>query len=158
MTTTAPRPPLPALLVITALCVWVAWFTRAVNQQWVAPAPEIVEAGYAEADARTSAEPDGLYHMRRALRALEEGEVATTDARLNYPDGAMIPWPSYADQAALALVGLFAPEEQEARRAYLESTLARLPFVFGLLSCALLAFSAGLLFRSLTGAAVAGLS
>ncbi|MCH2100369.1 MAG: hypothetical protein MK209_00380, partial [Planctomycetes bacterium] len=97
-------------------------------------------------------------HMRRVERALEEGSIASQDGRLNFPEGAMIPWPSYADDAALSLVGLFAPGDPVERRAFLERTLTWFPFAFGLLSCALLSLAAGALLRSQLGAAVAGLT
>lgn len=158
MTTPVARPSFASLLLIAALCAVIAGWVRMGNEAWISPAPEFVEAGFVEADALTSADPDGLYHMRRVDRALEEGRLASTDARLNYPEGAMIPWPPDADRAAMSLVSLFAPEEPVERRRYLERSLAMLPFWFGIASCVLLTMVAGALFRSRVGAAVTGLS
>lgn len=158
MTTPGARLSFSALLLTATICAVLAAWVRAGHPAWVTPAPEFVEVGYVDADARTSPEPDGLYHMRRAERALEEGEVASTDARLNFPEGAMIPWPPYADRAALGVVALFAPDDLAERRAYLEGSLAVLPFWFGVLSCLLLSLAAGALFRSQLGAAVTGLT
>ena len=158
MTTPGARPPLAALLLTATICALVAILARGSNAVWVEPATEFVEAGYVEAGALTSPEPDGLYHLRRVERALEEGEVAGTDARLNYPEGAMIPWPPYADRASLAVVRLFAPEDPVERRAFLERSLSWLPFWFGVISCVMLTLAAGALFRSQLGAAVTGLS
>ncbi len=156
--TPADRPPLGTLLLIATVCVIVAAWVRASHSNWVAPLEPYVEAGYAQADALTSFEPDGLYHMRRVARALEEGSIAGTDPLLNYPDGAAIPWPPYADRASLALSRLTAPEEAPARAAFLERRLSQLPFLYGLASCALLCVAAGSLFRSRAAAMVTGLS
>lgn len=156
--TAARRPPSGPLWLVVLLCVLAAALARVANHAWVEPDHRMVEAGLAEAGHRTSAEPDGLYHMRRVERALEEGTIASTDARLNFPEGANIPWPSFADHAALSFVRFGAPDDPAERRAFIERRLGVLPFWFGLATCALLAFAAGRLFRSELAAAVTGLT
>ena len=156
MSSLAARPSITSLLLIAIGCTTLAWFTRSVNAVWVAPNAEYVEAGYADAEVLTSPEADGLYHMRRVHRAIEEGEIAGSDPRLNFPHGSMIPWPAYADSAAFSLLGLFAPEDLAERRIYVEKWMGRLPFLYGLATSFLLALFAGALLRSQLAAIVAG--
>lgn len=156
MSSSAARPTLARLLLIAIGCAALAWVVRSANAVWVNPVSEYVEAGYANAEVRTSPEADGLYHMRRVHRAIEEGEIAGSDSRLNFPEGSMIPWPPNADSAAYSLLGLFAPDELEARRVFLEDWMARLPFYYGVATCFLLALFAGALLRSQLAAMVAG--
>ncbi|MBL7008731.1 MAG: hypothetical protein ISR76_07015 [Planctomycetes bacterium] len=101
-----------------------------------------------------SAEPDGLYHVRRVERALDEGlPPAATDAAMSFPDGADIPWPPYYDAlltVVLKPVAGEAPASRPAvleRRARLERAAATLPMGFGIGISMLLAVA---------GAAVAG--
>jgi hypothetical protein len=152
----AARPSFTSLLLIAIGCAALAWFTRTVNAIWVAPQAEYVEAGYADSEVQSSPEADGLYHMRRVHRAIEEGQIAGSDPRLNFPHGSMIPWPPYADSAAFSLLGLFAPEDLAARRVFIETWMARLPFLYGVATSFLLALFAGALLRSQLAAIVAG--
>ncbi len=156
MSSSAARPSFTSLLLIAIGCAALAWFTRSVNAVWVQPNAEYVEAGFAVEGQASSPEADGLYHMRRVHRAIEEGEIAGSDPRLNFPHGSMIPWPAYADSASFSLLGLFAPEDLAVRRAYLEKWMARLPFLYGVVSTLLLAWFAGALLRSQLAAVVAG--
>lgn len=156
MISSAARPSFTSLLLIAIGCAALAWFTRSVNAVWVAPNAEYVEAGYADAEVLTSPEADGLYHMRRVHRAIEEGEIAGSDPRLNFPHGSLIPWPAYADSAAFSLLGLFAPEDLAARRVFIETWMARFPLIYGVITSFLLALFAGALLRSNLAAIVAG--
>ncbi len=156
MSSSAARPSTLHLLLIAIGCAALACFVRIGNAVWVQPHAEYVEAGYAVEGRLTSPEADGLYHMRRVHRAIEEGEIAGSDPRLNFPHGSKIPWPAYADSAAYSLLGLFAPEDLDARRAFLETWMARLPFLYGVATSFLLALFAGALLRSQLAAIVAG--
>ena len=103
-----------------------------------------------------SYDPDGLYHMRRVERAFEEGlPVAGTDPILNHPEGAPIPWPPYYTYLLWGLMAPFAPEEIEARRAFVEHFTGSLPVALGVLTACLAALAAGLL-AGRTAAAFAG--
>jgi hypothetical protein len=91
-----------------------------------------------------SIDPDGLYHTRRVERIFEEGyPAAAEDHLLNFPHGAPIPWPPYYEVLCHRLLSPFAPSEPQQRRIFLEQWMARLPFFFGLLSIALLVWTAG---------------
>lgn len=104
-----------------------------------------------------SVDPDGLYHTRRVDRIFEDGfPVAATDAQMNYPHGAAIPWPPYYEAIAYQILRPFAPQQPQARAIYLEQQIAMLPFWFALLSIALLAWVAGK--SILTGSAPVGSS
>ncbi len=102
-----------------------------------------------------SRDPDGLYHARRVERAMAEGAVAATDPRMNYPEGAPIPWPPYYDGVLAAALAPFAPAEPEARWRWIERATASAPRVFGVLG-ALLAACAAWRMGGLLAAFVAG--
>lgn len=90
----------------------------------------------------TASDPDSLYHARRVERALDEGGLpAPTDAALNHPDGARIPWPPYYDALAARLLAAGLADAPATRHAQVERGVAWLPFVFGALT-SLLAFLA----------------
>jgi len=108
-------------------------------------------------------DPDSLYHMRRAERALAEGlPPAETDARMNAPDGAAIPWPPYYTYVTWAACAPFAPEDVAQRKAHVEQRVAILPALFAAATSMLLALTAWRLARSrpdgerLCAAAIAG--
>lgn len=127
---------LVAVLAVTLILTWIPRDVTGIKRPFLTPAnPELEAAGWFSID------PDGLYHTRRVERALSEGlPVAETDPYLSYPDGARIPWPPYYDLALSLGLGPLAPEESDdigARRAWLERTVATLPFVFGLGSAVL---------------------
>ena len=94
-------------------------------------------------------DPDSLYHMRRLERALEEGlPVAGEDPFLNFPRGSAIPWPPYYTYVLYGILAPWTPaaeEGREARHAFLELNVARIPVVFGVLTALLAAWAAGLL-------------
>jgi hypothetical protein len=112
-----------------------------------------------ESSAWFSRDPDGLYHARRVERAMVEGEVAATDPRMNFPEGAPIPWPPYYDGVLAAVLSPFAPEEPDARWRWIERATASAPRVFGVLGALLAAFAAwrmgGLLAAFVAGVGVA---
>ncbi len=133
---------LPALLA-ALICAALSWAVREAAAQRFAGAP-----GTAHAGSWFSAEPDGLYHLRRVERTFQEGwPVAARDAHLNAPHGAAIPWPPYYDTVLALLSSAGAPSEEAARRAYLERFLATLPMLFGILTSALAALLAYFLTR-----------
>lgn len=59
-------------------------------------------------------DPDSQYHVRRVERALDEGTVAETDARLNAPEGSAIPWPPYYTRLLAATLRPFLPDDGRA--------------------------------------------
>ena len=114
------------------------------------------QAGWVTSDA------DSLYQMRRLERALSEGEVAGTDAYLDHPHGARIPWPPYYTQFLAGVLGPFAPEAEpddpmaeDARRAWIEMKVGSVPMWCGVLAT-LLAACAGYVLAGNLGAIVAG--
>lgn len=84
-------------------------------------------------------DPDSLYQTRRVARALDEGRIAGTDAFLNHPEGSAIPWPPYYTALLGRTLGPFAPDEPDARRAFLERGVATVPLAFGALTSAAVA-------------------
>lgn len=108
-------------------------------------------------------DPDSLYHMRRAERALAEGlPPAETDARMNSPEGAAIPWPPYYTYVTWAACAPFAPADTAQRKVHVEQRVALLPALFAAATSVLLALTAWRLARSrpdgerLCAAAIAG--
>jgi asparagine N-glycosylation enzyme membrane subunit Stt3 len=101
-------------------------------------------------------EADSLYHMRRVDRALTEGfSVAGTDEALNYPEGSAIPWPPYYTYLVAAAIGPFVPEDEAARRAFVEESVASFALLFGVLTTLVACLAGGLLAGRL-GALAAG--
>lgn len=114
--------------------------------------------------AWVTVDPDSLYQMRRVERALDEGQLAQTDIYLNHPHGAPIPWPPYYAQLLGGLLGPFAPApaagplaagEHDLRHAWIETHVASLPLIFGVLAT-LLAACAGRVLAGNLGGAIAG--
>ncbi len=108
-------------------------------------------------------DPDSLYHMRRAERALDEGlPPAETDARMNAPQGALVPWPPYYTYVTWAACKPLAPADATQRQLHIERRVAVLPAVFAAVTSVLLALTAWKLTRSradserLCAAALAG--
>jgi len=98
-----------------------------------------------------SVDSDGLYHLRRIERhRAEPGLPAATDPFLNYPKGAVVPWPPYYTMVASALI------PKSASRLDLEHAAAQLPLVFAMLTSLLAAFC-GALLAGRRGALMAGL-
>ncbi|MDP6940822.1 MAG: hypothetical protein QGH51_02240 [Planctomycetota bacterium] len=129
-----------ALLAILATVLLVAWAAREVNNLRFHRLPGSPD----ESAAWFSAEPDGLYHLRRVERMFDEGlPPAQVDPRMNHPEGAMIPWPSYYDALAYVLLKPFAPADPVERRIFLEQALSTLPMLFGILTSLLVAAAAG---------------
>ncbi len=84
------------------------------------------------AETWITAEPDGLYHVRRLHRAWTEGlPVAETDPYLNYPNGSRIPWPPYYTLFLKAVLAPRAPAVESELRGYLERGVATVPMVLG---------------------------
>jgi asparagine N-glycosylation enzyme membrane subunit Stt3 len=135
-----------ALLAVLVLVAVFAWFPRSVPG---------LRHDYDGGASWFSRDPDGLYHARRVERALEEGEVAEHDPRMNFPDGAPIPWPPYYDRALAWTLGPFAPEGAE-RWKWIERAVSSAPRLFGVASALLAAFAAWRL-GGLVAAVVAGL-
>lgn len=88
-----------------------------------------------------SRDPDGLYHARRVERALDEGAVAERDGRMNFPEGAPIPWPPYYDRVLAWSLAPFAPEGPERWR-WIERAVSSAPRWFGVASALLASFAA----------------
>ena len=93
-------------------------------------------------DGWVTTDPDSLYHVRRVARVLEEGQVAGIDPYLSSPEGARVPWPPYYTRLVAGVLAPFAPEEPEARRAWLEMRVSSLPLVFGVLTSCIAAIAA----------------
>ncbi len=103
-------------------------------------------------------DPDGAYHLRRVVLALDGGGVPQTDRFMNFPDGAAVPWPTFFD-AALAVAasatlpdGGQDPATGEVDEAAVEAFLVRMPPALGALTAALI----GLLTYALTRGRAAG--
>lgn len=88
-----------------------------------------------------SRDPDGLYHARRVERALDEGAVAERDERMNFPEGAPIPWPPYYDRVLAWSLAPFAPDGPERWR-WIERAVSSAPRWFGVASALLASFAA----------------
>lgn len=132
--------------VLIAVLVFVgalAWFARELNNARITYAPD--------GDASQgwfSFDPDSHYHMRRLERALDEGlPIAETDARMNFPDGARIPWPPYYAYVLYALLAPFAPDEPVERSDFIERSVASLPCAFACLTAMIVAAAAWRLAR-----------
>jgi len=93
-------------------------------------------------DGWVTTDPDSLYHVRRVARVLEEGQVAGIDPYLSSPEGARVPWPPYYTRLVAGVLAPFAPEEPEARRAWLEMRVSSLPLVFGVMTSCIAAIAA----------------
>ena len=136
-------------IALLCLAVLVSWGAREAREArfFHLPAdgsPAAEDAGW------FSAEPDGLYHVRRVQRARAEGlPPAAADPAMNFPEGAAIPWPPYYD-ALLAV--LLAPVDD----AGLERAAATLPLAFGVLITLLVA-AAGAALAGRAGLLAAGL-
>ena len=126
------------LAAVLALAAWPR-AARGLRHEWsTVPAPPAgVSAGQF-----FSLDPDGLYHMRRVERALDEGRVDGFDPFLAFPDGAAIPWPPYYDALLARAAAPFAPEEPAARRRFVETWVASAPFLFGLATALVAAWAA----------------
>ena len=141
-----------ARLVLTAVVLLTAalsWFARAAHHRRV----ELPgRAGWITTD------PDSQYQMRRVERAFDDGlHVAGSDERMNAPHGSPIPWPPYYTMLSAALLKPFAPDDSEARHAWIERALGTLPLIFGVLGSVLAALAA----RRIAGdfaAAIAGVA
>ena len=110
------------LVVWIALVAALAWFAREAQNRRV------------ELPGRASwfsTDPDTQYHVRRVERALDEGSIAETDARLNAPKGSAIPWPPYYTRLLATLLQPFAPHEDRAE--WLECAVATAAGVAGVL-------------------------
>ena len=135
-------PPRRGLVVILLLFIFsLSFAVREVHHQRTVPLPE--DAG----SEWFSADPDGLYHMRRVERALRTGlPVAPFDPLLAFPAehevGTAVPWPPYYTLLLYALIAPWAPApdtEPQASRAFVEHAVATWPAIFSALtSCILL--------------------
>lgn len=108
----------------------------------------------------TVSDPDSLYHARRVQRTLEEpGLPAATDALLNHPEGARIPWPPYYDALVAALLAPGLPEggPPGERAGAIERGVASLPLLFGVLTTLVVLLAARGLAGSGAGLAAAAL-
>jgi len=101
-------------------------------------------------------DPDSLYHVRRTARVLDgESSVASEDAFLNYPHGALVPWPPYYTGVLATLLRPSLPAESDARRAAIEQGVASVPLYFGVIT-SLLAALAGFLIAGIPAGLFAG--
>jgi len=147
------------LLGLLVVCLAFAAWVRLGHDQRVLRMPKFGTEVVAEEGAWFSDEPDGLYHMRRVQRALQEGGVAATDPKLNAPDGAAIPWPPYADMVHAALLAPFAPSGDAQQQAqFIETRLAWFPFIWSLCTVALLVIATARLTASVFAAGIAGMT
>lgn len=90
-----------------------------------------------------SLEADSFYHMRRLERLASEGlPVAGFDERLDYPDGAEIPWPPYYTMVLGALSVPWLSDVATERSLQIEQFSASVTVLFGVLSALLAAWSA----------------
>ncbi len=117
---------------------WILWLVLSVVAA-LAWAPRSVPGLLHEhpAGGWFSRDPDGLYHARRVERALDEGSIAEHDERMNFPDGAPIPWPPYYDRVLSWTLAPFAPQGPERWR-WIERAVSSAPRLFGV-ACALIA-------------------
>lgn len=89
-------------------------------------------------------DPDSHYHMRRLDRALEAGGyVDPQDPLIDWPsrDAAPIPWPGMYTRFLYVTALPFAPEPDDARRAFVERHVARMPMVLAALTSMMVAFA-----------------
>lgn len=132
--------------VLIAVLVFVgalAWVARELNNARITYAP-----GGDASQGWFSFDPDSHYHMRRVERAIVEGlPIAETDARMNFPDGAKIPWPPYYAYLLYALLAPFAPDDPVERSDFIERTVASLPCAFAVLTSMIVAAAAWRLTR-----------
>ncbi|MDP7061451.1 MAG: STT3 domain-containing protein [Planctomycetota bacterium] len=98
-----------------------------------------------------SVDSDGLYHLRRIERYRNEiGLPAATDPFLNFPKGAIVPWPPYYTMVASGL------STHEGSRLDLEQSASELPLSFAILTSIVAALCGGVL-AGRRGAVLAGL-
>jgi asparagine N-glycosylation enzyme membrane subunit Stt3 len=96
-----------------------------------------------------SLDSDGLYHMRRLSEYRKaDGMPSARDVFLNYPDGAIIPWPPYYTMVA----DVFVDDNESA----IEMQMGRLPLLFSALTSLLVALAA-LMIAGRGAALIAGL-
>lgn len=136
-----------ALFAILALIAALAWFPRSVEG--------LKHATTRDGSEWFSRDPDGLYHARRVQRALDEGSVADSDPRMDFPNGARIPWPPYYDAVLATVLKPFAPDAPDVRWSWIERATASAPRIFGVLAALVAAFAAWKLVGA-SGALVAG--
>lgn len=122
---------LPAILAFVAVLAWLPRSVEGLKHPYTHTGSEWF-----------SRDPDGLYHARRVERAMREGDVAETDARMNFPEGAPIPWPPYYDGVLATALKPFAPADPELRWRWIERATASAPRVFGVLAALLAAWAA----------------
>jgi asparagine N-glycosylation enzyme membrane subunit Stt3 len=90
---------------------------------------------YQDSDTWHSLDSDGLYHMRRLSEYRKvDGLPSARDTFLNYPDGAIIPWPPYYTVVA----DVFVDDDDST----LEMQMGRLPWLFSALTSVLVALAA----------------
>ena len=129
---TVGQPPRWGLIAVLAAVALLSWLAREVNHLRF----EYPEGWPLQTTEKWfTAEPDGMYHMRRVERMFEEGTpAAATDPGLDFPSGAAIPWPPYYDQFLYRALAPLAPDDPAERRAFLERAAASLPHWFGTLT------------------------
>jgi asparagine N-glycosylation enzyme membrane subunit Stt3 len=131
---------------ILLLVVLVSWTAREASHLRLEFAP-----GSGFGGEWFSVDSDGLYHLRRIERFRAEGGLpAASDPYLNYPKGAVVPWPPYYTMVASSLVA------DSGTRLDLEHAVSELPLVFAMITSLLAAFCGGL-FAGRRGALLAGL-
>jgi asparagine N-glycosylation enzyme membrane subunit Stt3 len=134
---------LPAVLLVVA---GASWFLRDLHHQRV-PAPDGV--------TWVTTDPDTHYQCRRVERAIREGRIAALDDRMNFPDGAPIPWPPYYTAILSAALGPFVPEDVAARSRWIEMRVASFPILCGI-ATSVLAALAGAMLAGPAAAMIAG--
>ncbi|MBC8370729.1 MAG: hypothetical protein H8E25_12095 [Planctomycetes bacterium] len=126
------------ILVIVACCSWQMRVLSSANQS--------VSNGSSD---WYTVDSDGMYHMRRLSEYRQgDGMPAAVDEFLNYPYGAIIPWPPYYTMVADLLV---ADDDSQ-----IEMQMGSLPFYFSILTSVMVALAA-LIIAGRGAAAVAGL-
>ena len=129
-----------AAVAVAMVCALLAFGAREVQHARMQYPP-----GHPDADRWFSVDADGLYHARRVERRLAEGPpVAARDPLLDFPsgpEGAAIPWPPAYDAFLQLVLSPFAPAGFEARHAWLEHAVARVPQILGALGAALAALA-----------------
>jgi asparagine N-glycosylation enzyme membrane subunit Stt3 len=134
---------------------YVAIFLLVVLASWGVREASHLRLEFAENSSQAgdwySVDSDGLYHLRRIERyRAEPGLPAATDPYLNFPKGAVVPWPPYYTMVASALTS------SSGTRLDLEHAASELPLSFAMLTTLLAAFC-GAILAGPRGALLAGL-
>ncbi|MFT7517020.1 MAG: asparagine N-glycosylation enzyme membrane subunit Stt3 [Myxococcota bacterium] len=129
-----------AALMMVIFCSWQMRATAHATQQYTPGS-----------DQWYSLDSDGMYHMRRLSEYRQaDGMPSARDEALNYPHGAIIPWPPYYTLVADRLV------TADATDAEIEMEMGSLPLYFSVITSLLVALGA-LMIAGRGAAVIAGL-